>query len=461
MEHKGTRPIETARLTLRRFTIEDVVSVHCNWCSDPRVTRFLTWQAHEDLRETLNMVATWVESYDKLDYYQWAIVPKDFGEVVGSISVVEIKEQTDTVHIGYCIGAPWWGKGIATEALAGILPFLFEEVEVKRVDSRHDPENIGSGKVMEKCGLRYEGTLRQWDWNNRGIVDAAYYSLLEGEYEEGVKRVERVKYRLWREEDLATLKDLWKKAFFDEDEYIENFFAQFTGLFYVAEELGQVIGMTAVFDSRLHRLGRCHKMGYLYAVATHPDHRSRGIASGLLAHLYGDLREQGYEGVTTVPAKKSLFAFFGGEGFSTYFQCGELGEGADFSKMEPISAKEYVIRREEILGQVSEEKGLAYITLEQEGYEYQATLSAMGKGGLYWDGTTLMAVEGEESLLVKECLSLEKATCPRTFQGSQVWLGRGLPFEGETVDFGMIQWLVKAPQDWTEAERGYLGFGFD
>lgn len=185
MEHKGTNTIETERLVLRRFTIDDVMSVYCNWCSDIKVTEFLTWQAHQDLKVTLNMVATWVESYKNLDFYQWAIVPKDLGEPVGSISVVEIKEKVDSVHIGYCIGQAWWSKGITSEALAGVIPFFFEEVKAKRVDSRHDPVNVGSGKVMEKCGLRYEGTLRQWDWNNRGIVDSAYYSLLAEEYQGG------------------------------------------------------------------------------------------------------------------------------------------------------------------------------------------------------------------------------------------------------------------------------------
>lgn len=180
MEHKGTKTMETERLLLRQFTIDDVMSVYCNWCSDPRVTEFLTWSPHENLNVTLNTVATWVESYKKPDFYQWAIVPRDLGEPVGSISVVEFKEKVDSVHIGYCIGQPWWGKGITSEAFAGIIPFLLEEVKVKRVDSRHDPDNIASGKVMEKCGLCYEGTLRQWDWNNRGIVDAAYYSLVVG-----------------------------------------------------------------------------------------------------------------------------------------------------------------------------------------------------------------------------------------------------------------------------------------
>ena len=65
-----------------------------------------------------------------------------------------------------------------------IIPFFFKEVGVNRIESQHDPNNPNSGKVMQKCGLKYEGTLRQADWNNKGIVDACMYSLLKSEWEE-------------------------------------------------------------------------------------------------------------------------------------------------------------------------------------------------------------------------------------------------------------------------------------
>ena len=58
---------------------------------------------------------------------------------------------------------------------------LFDVVDVNRIESRHDPNNPNSGKVMQKCGMKYEGTLRSSDWNNQGICDASYYALLKSE----------------------------------------------------------------------------------------------------------------------------------------------------------------------------------------------------------------------------------------------------------------------------------------
>ena len=182
MNHRGTKTIETKRLTLRAFRMSDVEAAFGNWMSDKRVTEFLRWQTHADVSESRQIIASWIDLYDNPDFYQWAIVLKELGEPIGTISVVEKNDELDIVHIGYCIGSAWWGKGITTEAFRAIIPFLFDEVGANRIESQHDPDNPGSGAVMRKCGLRYEGTLRQADFNNRGIVDAAVYGLLRSEW---------------------------------------------------------------------------------------------------------------------------------------------------------------------------------------------------------------------------------------------------------------------------------------
>lgn len=182
MKHAGTIQIETNRLILRQFTAEDAPAAFRNWTSEDQVTKFLTWPTHKDISVTEAVLKKWVESYQDKAYYQWAIVPKDLGEPIGSISVVEMDEKTEKVHIGYCIGSAWWKRGYTSEAFAGIIPFLFDTVEAKRIEARHDPNNPNSGKVMQKCGLKYEGTLRKADWNNQGIVDASMYGLLAEEY---------------------------------------------------------------------------------------------------------------------------------------------------------------------------------------------------------------------------------------------------------------------------------------
>lgn len=185
MRHSGTPYLETDRLILRRFVSEDAAAMYKNWASDDEVTKYLIWPTHSSPDVSRGVIREWVDSYEKDDFYQWAIVLKELGdEPIGSISVVEWKEKVSAAHIGYCIGRTWWHQGVTSEALRAVMDFLFEVVGVNRVELRHDPRNPHSGGVMKKCGMKYEGTLRCADRNKQGICDACYYGLLREEWEE-------------------------------------------------------------------------------------------------------------------------------------------------------------------------------------------------------------------------------------------------------------------------------------
>ena len=182
MKHCGTQILETERLLLRPFAVDDAEAMFSNWASDPEVTRYLTWPAHTGADVSRAVLESWVPLYAREDYYQWAIVLKENGsEPIGSISAVDLNDDVAKVHIGYCIGRAWWHRGIMTEALKAVTDFFFDRVEANRVECRHDPRNPHSGMVMKKCGMKYEGTMRSSDRNNQGICDASWYALLRAE----------------------------------------------------------------------------------------------------------------------------------------------------------------------------------------------------------------------------------------------------------------------------------------
>ena len=182
MKHCGTQRLETDRLVLRRFVNGDAAAMYKNWASDKDVAKFLMWQPHSSQEVSQSVLDDWLNRYSDDSYYNWAIVPKENGdEPIGGITVVNMNEKISMVHIGYCIGKKWWHKGITSEALKAVMDYLFDVADVNRIESRHDPRNPNSGKVMQKCGMKYEGTLRAADWNNLGICDACYYALLKEE----------------------------------------------------------------------------------------------------------------------------------------------------------------------------------------------------------------------------------------------------------------------------------------
>lgn len=188
MNHRGTVVLKTDRLLLRPFVREDAPAMFDNWAGDPEVTRFLTWPPHSSVEVTERVVNSWVESYCEDHSYQWAIVPvsEEFGEVcgqpIGSISAVHIREDIGEVEIGYCIGRRWWNKGITSEALARLIRFFFEEVGVNRIEAHHAVSNPHSGGVMRKCGMTHEGTCRQSDRCNEGVMDMCIYGILAEDY---------------------------------------------------------------------------------------------------------------------------------------------------------------------------------------------------------------------------------------------------------------------------------------
>ncbi|MCM1578784.1 MAG: GNAT family N-acetyltransferase [Ruminococcus sp.] len=183
MEHQGTVTLNSRRLILRKFTLPDAPAMFAGWANDEEVTRFLTWQPHGSVEVTESVIGAWLEDYKDPANYQWAIAFKDDPDrPIGSISVVRpIDERLKIAAIGYCLSRKHWRQGITTEALGTVRDFMFDEVGVNKVAAWHDPRNPNSGRVMEKCGLKYEGTVRQADINNQGLCDLCIYGLLASE----------------------------------------------------------------------------------------------------------------------------------------------------------------------------------------------------------------------------------------------------------------------------------------
>lgn len=277
----------------------------------------------------------------------------------------------------------------------------------------------------------------------------------------------KLAFRFSQKGDIPRLKELWKLAFHDEDLYIHNYFTQYhqEKWMVVAESEGLVVGMTAIFHSVLQRGGESYPTAYLYAVATHPDYEKKGIASGILGYLKEILPQEGYRALSTVPAEPSLHNFFGRNGFLPYFMYDLLKEPTATGQGQWISltAEEYGQKRAEYFRGCD----FPYVQWTAEALSYQASVCALGQGGMYAlpgaeGGETLMILEqgGEGIFVVKEVLCLGK-TVPSLTPGTEgevlQWRGVGI----QDVVFGMLQWLGAPPEDWKAEERGYLGLAFD
>ncbi len=145
--------ILTERLTLRSIKLNDYHAMYNNWTYDERVAKYCRWHPHKNIDETKKLVEMFINQNFK---YRWIITFKDNDEAIGMIDVVGLYDDNKTAEMGYLLANKYWNKGILTEVLKHILEYLFNEGFTKII-AKHHVDNISSGKVMEKCGMKFTG----------------------------------------------------------------------------------------------------------------------------------------------------------------------------------------------------------------------------------------------------------------------------------------------------------------
>ncbi len=183
INHKGTVTLESDRLILRKFQLNDAYDMYENWASKDIVTKNLTWKPHNNIETTRFTIRSWIQNYKNIDCYNWCIEEKNSSKAIGSINLTNIDNINESLEVGYCLSDKFWNKGIMTESLMLVLDFVFKQIEVNRITSKCYINNIPSMRVLKKCGFLYEGNLRSViKDNNNNFIDCKCYSLLRKEY---------------------------------------------------------------------------------------------------------------------------------------------------------------------------------------------------------------------------------------------------------------------------------------
>lgn len=179
LNHRGTKPIETARLLLRRFEPKDAPAVYITWSADPTVPRYMRWMPHQNMEETEAVVRKWADRYVCPDYYHWAVTIKNSGRLIGSVSLPDVCDYDAAGEMAYITGPEFAGHGYATEAARAVLHYLFLDVGLNRVEACHSVNNPASGRVLQKIGMHYEGLSRQKYLCMAGYQDCELYAMLK------------------------------------------------------------------------------------------------------------------------------------------------------------------------------------------------------------------------------------------------------------------------------------------
>lgn len=171
--------IETGRLYLRNWQEKDIHEF-IRFAADPEVmlaSGAKPARTSQEIRKDFNRALADSECY--------AIVLKETKQAVGQIKfqVDARRHLVDSVSIGYELVKAHWGHGYMTEALKAMICYAFEKKHADVVAIGHFTENAKSRRVIEKCGFKHEGTIRQAFKRYDGkVFDEESYSILKEEY---------------------------------------------------------------------------------------------------------------------------------------------------------------------------------------------------------------------------------------------------------------------------------------
>ena len=180
-------PIQTDRLILREFTMDDLPAVH-QYGSDPEVMRglLLLPNSEDRSREVVEDYVAY-QAEEPRTRFELAITLAATGKLMGAVGIRIVWPRNREASMGYILRRDSWGNGYATEAAKEILRLGFDVLEAHRVFGTVDTENLGSIRVLEKLGMTREGMNRQNFWSppHGSWRDTYYYAILEDEWRVG------------------------------------------------------------------------------------------------------------------------------------------------------------------------------------------------------------------------------------------------------------------------------------
>lgn len=175
--------LKTERLLLRPIILDDAPAIF-EYAKNPNVSQHTLWEPHKAIKDTQDFILDYAfSSYRRK-------VPEPFGialsaapdKIVGTIGCFWISKSAKSMELAYAIGEEHWGRGLVAEAAKAVVDYCFREFDLTRIQARCKTENKASARVMEKIGMKFEGTHR-CEISSRGRHhDMYYYAVLKDEW---------------------------------------------------------------------------------------------------------------------------------------------------------------------------------------------------------------------------------------------------------------------------------------
>ncbi len=151
--------LQTKRLIMRPMRAGDAEDMFDYACRED-VTTYLLWSPHQAVSYTRNYLKYIESRYSTGDFYDWAVVERESGKMIGTCGFTHIDMPNNIGEIGYVLNPDYHGKGYGTEAAEEALRFGFRVIGLHRIEAKFMEGNTASKHVMEKLGMTFEGFRR-------------------------------------------------------------------------------------------------------------------------------------------------------------------------------------------------------------------------------------------------------------------------------------------------------------
>lgn len=180
----GGAEIRTARLLLRPFAEGDLGALVA-YRRDPEVARYQSWSADYTMADAERLLVEHVGL--RLGrpgaWVQLAAVEAAGGEVVGDCASHVLREPPHTAEIGVTLARAHQGRGLAHEALRGLVTALFERHAIRRVIAQADDRNLAVHRLLDRLGFRLEARFVEADWFKGEWATLRVYAVLHTDWE--------------------------------------------------------------------------------------------------------------------------------------------------------------------------------------------------------------------------------------------------------------------------------------
>ena len=174
--------IHTDRLTLRKPTYDDVQPL-LELSQDDDVMLYYGMEPFTEEKQSRDEIEWFLKIWREGTGTRWVITLKGEDDLIGEIGFYEYKKKHRRAEIGYKLSRSHWMKGYMTEALVGMLDYMYGNLELNRVQALVDPRNEASLRLIERQGFQRDGLLRSYEYERGAYVDLIMLSLLREEWE--------------------------------------------------------------------------------------------------------------------------------------------------------------------------------------------------------------------------------------------------------------------------------------